>query len=244
MAEITALPADNIRDALDAEFRPVADRARDPIEDPEAILRAAAIARGMRVVDLRAGDGYLSQLLVVAVHRYGRVWANNDPASLDARTAAAWKTRLEDPSSGDIARLDLALTSPLPAYAVRIDILYSRGAYHDAVARGVDRSAMNKAVFEALAPGGRYLIIDARADDHADPVAASALCRVPETLVRSEVEAAGFQLVKASTSLRVKTDPAASAACQFPAAERIDRFLLVYEKPGGNAQQDQPRSPK
>lgn len=230
MEEVLSLPADNVRDALESTDRPVADRTRDAIENGEAILRESAIARGMRVADLRAGDGYLSQLAVAAVRR-GRVWGNNDPASLDAATAEAWKVRLADPSMADVARLDNPLTFPLPAYAFGQNIVFSRGAYHDAVARGVDRAAMNKAVFEATTAGGLYVIVDARADDEAEPQAAAALCRVPEKLVRSEVEAAGFRFVRASTSLRTEADRAGSPACEKPASRPLDRFLLIFEKP-------------
>lgn len=225
------LPSDNVRAALEDEFRPAADRARDASEKIEEVLRASGIAREMRVADLRAADGYLAQILGPAVKWFGKVWANNDPASLDAATAEAWKKRLDDPSAADIARLDNPVTAPFPSYADHLDIVFSRGAYSDAVARGVDRGAMNAAIFAALAPGGKYVLVDARAAEGSAADQAATLCRVPEALVRKEIEAAGFRLAASSTALDESADAGQESACRGAAGRMPDRFLLVYEKP-------------
>jgi len=230
--ELVELPADNVRDALDDPSRPVADRARDDAARIEALLRASGVARGMRVADLGAADGYLVQVLAYAVHRFGRTWANNDPASLDAGTAKAWAKRLESPSTADIARLDNPLTAPLPRYANQLDIVFSVGVYHDAVARAVDRGAMNSAVFAATASGGKYVVVDALAESGSLPEAAAAQCRSSQELVRKEVEAAGFRLATSSDALRATGRVTTTSACG-EAAATSDRFLLVFEKPGG-----------
>ncbi|HEY2774743.1 MAG TPA: hypothetical protein VGK20_11915 [Candidatus Binatia bacterium] len=230
--KLTALPKDNVAAAFDAEFRPAADHARDGVEKADAILRASGIRRDTRVGDVLAGDGYLVQLLVAAVYQYGRVWANNDPASIDAATGAAWTKRLEDPSAANIARLDQPLSSPFPGYVLDLDLIFSRYAYADAVRRGIDRSAMNHDLFATLKPGGRLVIVDARAGDDADPASAAALCRVPEALVRKELESAGFRFVSSGSELRDKGDASSASACGAEAARRsMDRLLLVFEKP-------------
>lgn len=222
--------ADNIRDALDNEDRPIADRDRDLPEKTEAILRAAGLKRGMRVVDLRAGDGYLTHLLALAVYPQGKAWGNNDPAGLDEATAKAWEARLADPTTPDLARTKNPLGAPLQPYALGVDVVVSNGAYHDAVARGYDRSAMNAAIFRAVAVGGKYVVVDARAPKGSTLAVAAVQCRADEAEVRREVEAAGFRLLEASDALKDAGDSRSSSACGA-AGRKADRFLLVFEKP-------------
>jgi predicted methyltransferase len=230
VAEMLELPADNVRDALDSELRSPDDRTRDGAEKTEALLRAAGVARGMRVVDLAAGDGYFAQALAFAVRRFGKVWAGNDPSSMDPATAAAWKKRLQGPGGADISELTVALGKPLPPYVMRVDLVFGRGTSHEAIARSIDRTAIHKSALAALSPGGRYVVVDARAANGNDEQRSAALCRASEQNVRKEVEDAGFRFVAASDALRNTRDPVTSSACGKASA---DRFLLVFEKPAG-----------
>lgn len=222
-------PADNVRAALDDEFRQAADKQRDADTGVEALLRATGVRRGMRVADLRAGDGYLASLLALATEPLGKVWANNDPASLDDSTAAAWKSRLEDPESADIARLDLPLTAPLPPYAVDLDLVISNGAYHDAVARGLDRRATFEAVAAALAPGGRLVVVEATAANDSSASDAAALCRARSADVAGDAAAAGLLAVPGAASLAVAADDKKTSACGRDGAS-VDRFVSIFEK--------------
>ncbi len=226
LKDLLALPADNVRDALDSEYRSAEDRLRDGPEKTEAVLRASGIARGMRVVDLSAGDGYFAQVLALAVRRFGKVWGNNDPASIDPATAEAWKKRLNGPGGADVAELALSLGSPLPPYVTGIDVVFARGTSHDATRRSIDHAAIHRSVLAALTPRGRYVVVDARASG--DEARSAELCRADVKAVRKEIEEAGFRLVSESDALRNTADSTSKSACGSATA---DRFLLVFEKP-------------
>lgn len=102
--------------------------------------------------------------------------------------------------------------------------------YHDTVHLGVDRTKMNRAVFEMLKPGGFYIIVDhsARKGDGAKET--KTLHRIEESVVRQELEAAGFQFVESATFLRDPKDARDFMAYGNP-QPGTDRFVLKFRKP-------------
>ncbi len=228
-----AIPSDDIEDHASLgradSPRMAQDLARDADEKAAAIVTFAAVEPRKTVADLRARDGYLTEVLALAAYPYGKVFANNDPDSLGAADAQAWSARLDGPELSDTARLDLPLASPLPQYAIGLDVVVSAGAYADAIRRNIDRKAMNASVMQALAPGGLYVIADARAA--AGPGDGAALCRTSEKQVRAEVESAGFTFVEAGNALSEAGDKHTASACQPTRGQAPDRFLLKFKKP-------------
>jgi predicted methyltransferase len=105
--------------------------------------------------------------------------------------------------------------------------------YHDTVAFKTDRARMNRAAYDALKPGGRYVVIDSSAKAGSGDGDAETLHRIDEDLVRREVLAAGFLLDGGSDFLRNPTDARDWNASPRAAAERrgtSDRFVLVFTK--------------
>ena len=68
--------------------------------------------------------------------------------------------------------------------------------YHDLGHLGVDRAAMNRAVFRALKPGGLYVIADHAGRPGTGISESGTLHRIEEAFLRQEVEAAGFKLLE------------------------------------------------
>jgi predicted methyltransferase len=93
----------------------------------------------------------------------------------------------------------------------------------------VDRAAMNRKMFEALKPGGFLIIADhsARAGDGIN--VARTLHRIEESVLRQEIEAAGFKLVAEADFLRNPEDPRDTRV--FRPQIPIDEFVLKYQKP-------------
>jgi predicted methyltransferase len=93
---------------------------------------------------------------------------------------------------------------------------------------------MNRAVFQALRPGGVYVIVDHSARPGAGVSVAQTLHRIEESVVKSEVEAAGFTLAASADFLREPGDARDWNASPREAAERrgtSDRFVLKFVKP-------------
>ncbi|MNC92449.1 hypothetical protein D3C83_88790 [compost metagenome] len=88
---------------------------------------------------------------------------------------------------------------------------------------------MNRAVFDALKPGGVYIVADHSALPGTRGSAAKSLHRIDEALVREEVAAAGFKLVAEGDFLRNAGDPRDTLV--FKSEVPTDRFILKFVKP-------------
>ncbi len=133
-----------------------------------------------------------------------------------------------------VVRSDRDFDDPLPPEARELDLVLINAFYHDTVWLGADRDKMNRAVFAALAPGGRYVVIDSSARAGSGAADAKTLHRIDEQLVRDEVLRAGFKLAREGTFLRNPADARDWSASPRSAGERrgtSDRFVLELVKP-------------
>jgi predicted methyltransferase len=233
-----ALRADEIpaavRGAVDAADRSAADRELDAGRRPDRMLAFLGIRPGMRVAELGAGGGYTAELLARAVGPSGRVYGHNTPGILERFAEAPWSARLAKPVMQNVVRLDRSFDDPFPGDVVGLDAVLLVLFYHDTVWLKVDREKMNRAVYQALAPGGIYGIVDHSAKAGTGLADAETLHRIDESVVRREVESAGFRLVGEGGFLRNPQDPRDWNASPRVAGEQrgtSDRFVLKFVKP-------------
>jgi predicted methyltransferase len=228
-----AIPA-AIQAAVDAPDRDAADRALDAGRQPARTLAFFGIRPGMRVAELGAGGGYTTELLVRVVGPQGRVYGQNSPFLLARVAEQPWTARLAKPLMKNVVRLDRDFDDPFPADLHNLDAVLIVLLYHDTVWMKVDRARMNRAVFAALAPGGVYGIVDHSAKPGTGLSVAESLHRIDEATVRSEIEAAGFQLAAQGDFLRNPDDARDWSPSPRAAGERrgtSDRFVLSFVKP-------------
>jgi predicted methyltransferase len=93
----------------------------------------------------------------------------------------------------------------------------------------VDRAVMNRKMLAALKPGGFLIIADHSAKAGDGISVAKTLHRIEESVVRQEIEAAGFKLVEEGNFLRHPEDPREAAV--FRPVVPTDEFVLKYQKP-------------
>jgi predicted methyltransferase len=89
-------------------------------------------------------------------------------------------------------------------------------------------------VFQALKPGGVYGIVDHSAIAGHGVADVETLHRIEESVVREEVEKAGFRLAAEADFLRAPGDTRDWSASPRVAGEKrgtSDRFVLKYVKP-------------
>lgn len=216
-----------------APDRTDADRALDDGRHPAELLATIGATPGQRIADLMAGGGYTTELLARAVGPTGHVYGQNSAFVLERFAAAPWAERLARPVNANVSRLDRDLDDPLGDVG-DLDAVTLVLFYHDAVWQKVDRVAMNAAIFRALKPGGRYVVVDHSARAGAGLADVETLHRIEESVVRTEIEAAGFRLLSSHDFLRNPADPRDWSASPRTAAERrgtSDRFVLVFERP-------------
>jgi predicted methyltransferase len=222
------------RAAVTASDRSEADRALDAGRRPAELLAFAGIEPGMRVAELGAGGGYTTELLARAVGSRGVVYGQNSPMILERFAEKPWSERLAKPVMKSVVRVDRDFDDPLPTDVRDLDVVLINLFYHDTVWMGVDRARMNRAVYAALRPGGAYVVVDHSGKLGSGTTETQTLHRIEESVVRKEVEAAGFRLATTADFLRNPEDRRDWSASPRTAGERrgtSDRFVLRFEKP-------------
>jgi predicted methyltransferase len=133
--------------------------------------------------------------------------------------------------SAPIVALSRPFEDPVPSdlASEQIDLVTLMFNYHDLGYLGVDRAAMNQAVFRALKPGGLYVIADHAGRPGTGISESGTLHRIEEAFLRQEVEAAGFRLVEEGTFLRNPKDPRDKNTPDPPQPK--DEFVLKFVRP-------------
>jgi predicted methyltransferase len=210
------------------------DRALDAGRKPVETLAFLRVEPGMRVAELGAGGGYTTELLARSVAPGGTVYAENPSAFVNSFLKTIWPARLSRPAMKNVVRVDREFDDPLPPEAKDLDLVLINVIYHDVAYMPVDRDKMNKAVFDALKPGGAYVVIDSSARSGSGTSDAKTLHRIDEELVRDEVLRAGFKLQEEGSFLRNPQDTRDWNSSPVAAGERrgtSDRFALSFRKP-------------
>jgi len=206
-----------------------ADRVIDQRRQPEKLLSFYAVRPGMRVLDLGAGGGYNTELLARVVGPKGVVYAQNTRYFLDTFVKGRFDERLKKPEMRNVVHTVREFDDPAPPEARNLDLVTFNFVYHDTAWLGTDRMKMNRAVFAALKPGGVYIVADHSGRPGTGVSEAKTLHRIEESVVRKEVEAAGFKLVAETGFLRNADDP--RDASVFKPKVPNDEFVLKFVKP-------------
>ncbi len=122
-----------------------------------------------------------------------------------------------------------AFENPVPAGAAPFDLITINMNYHDIVNTPADRGAMNKALYDALKPGGRIVVIDNAAKDGTGLTATKDLHRIDEAVVAAELSKAGFIADGKSDYLRVPGDPRDTPFFKME-GKPDDKFALRFTK--------------
>ncbi len=213
-------PAPDYQAIVASADRSDADRTNDARRMPVQFLAFMDVRPGMMVADISSGGGYTTELLARAVGGTGRVYAHNLKPRLEER--------LKKPAMKNVVEVVGPFENPLPGVR-NLDLVTFNFNYHDTTYMTVDRDQMNRAVFAALKPGGRYIVADHSAQPGAGVGVGKTLHRIEEAAVQREVEAAGFKLVAEGGFLRNPNDPR-TAPVTNP-AQPNDEFVLKFVKP-------------
>lgn len=221
--------ADREPDDLEADLR------RKPVE----LLGFMQLREGMKVADIGAGFGYTTELLARAVGERGIVYSQNTTYVLDRFARAGWGERLAKPVNANVVGLERSFDDPFPDDVEGLDRVVNVLFYHDFEWMGVDRAAHCADVFNALRPGGTYVIVDSSAADGHGAADSESLHRIEESLVVRELEQAGFVRGRSAEFLRNPSDTRDWNALPWRSPERADagefsdKFVIEFVKPGG-----------
>ncbi len=215
--------------------RPEADRVRDALRKPAESLAFAAVRPGQRVMDFIPGGGYFTRILSAAVGEQGRVYALQ-PQEVVTRFAS-YRQAMEgldaDPRYDNVVFMFDSLESLTPAEP--LDLVFTALNYHDIHAEFMgpaDAAAVNRAIFNALKPGGLYVVIDHHAVAGSGLADVNRIHRIDAELVKREVLAAGFVLDAESDLLAHPEDARTRHVYEADMRGVTDQFFFRFRKPG------------
>jgi predicted methyltransferase len=215
--------------------RPAADVARDADRKPAETLMFTGLAPGQQVAELLPGAGYFTRIMSKAVGPGGHVYALVPAPRPDAPPntpdfAARIKAIAADPAYGNLSVVVEPfgqLKTPVP-----VDLVWTSQNYHDLHnLPGLDLAVFNQLVFEALKPGGTYLILDHATEPGMGASQTSTLHRIDPEVVKREVLAAGFVYDGESNLLRQPADPHTATVFDPSIRGKTDQFILKFKKP-------------
>jgi predicted methyltransferase len=122
-----------------------------------------------------------------------------------------------------------SFTLPAP-----VDLIFTARNYHDFKINQYhmgDTTALDRAAFAALKPGGVYVIIDHVANAGSVENQEHPLHRIDPALVRHEVEQAGFVFDGESQLLRNGADPHTASVFDPSIRGHTDQFFMRFHKP-------------
>ena len=215
-------PAPDYEALVASPDRSGADRTNDVRRKAVQFLAFMDVCPGMAVADISAGGGYTTELLARVVGDTGRVYAHNTSSGRLAE-------RLKKSAMKIVVEVTGPFDDPLPPDVRNLDLVTFNFNYHDTTYMAVDRARMNRAIFDALKPGGHYIVADHSALPGTGVSVGKTLHRIEEAAVRREVEAAGFRLVAEGGFLRNPGD-SRTAPVANP-NQPNDEFVLKFVKP-------------
>ena len=215
--------------------RPDADREADADRKPAESVAFAGVKAGQKVVDLLPGRGYFTRIFSDVVGSSGHVYAVPPPRRPNAPEGSP------DPSAAVQAIADDAHYKNVSVIVARVtdlklpepvDVIWTSRNYHDFHnIPNADVVAIDKAIFDALKPGGVYIVLDHAAEKGSGFRDTGTLHRVDPEAVKKEVESAGFKFVGQSEILRNANDTHKDKVFDATVKGKTDQFLLKFSKP-------------
>jgi predicted methyltransferase len=185
----------------------------------------------MKVADIFAGGGYMTELFARIVGPTGTVYSQNGPfPDKFKKIEEAWDERLKEPALKNVVKVSKPFDAPdlLPVPPGSLDAVIIHLNYHDLVGYKLNRDNLNEQVFKALKPSGIYGIVDHSAPAGSGATDTSTLHRIDEDFLIKDVEKAGFKLTGASSALRHPEDDRTWLV--FKHRGETDRFMLKFTK--------------
>jgi predicted methyltransferase len=215
--------------------RPDADKQRDGNRKPAETLAFSGVKPGDQVAELLPGAGYYTRLFSKVVGSGGHVYALVPAPAPDAPAdapdfASRVKAIAAEPAYANVS----VVVEPFSQLKVPValDLVWTSQNYHDLHNfPGLDVGVFNQLVFEALKPGGIYLILDHAAEPGSGARDTATLHRIDAELVKKEVLAAGFVFVGGSDLLRQPADSHTVKVFDPSVRGRTDQFILKFRKP-------------
>lgn len=222
-----------VKKALDDPARQ-ADKTDDARRKVAQIMAFAEVKPGQKVLELVPGSGYWTRVFSAIVGPQGHVYTvwPGEMAKYSSKSLAQWQKLAATPHYANVSLLQqpaALLSAPEP-----VDLVFTAQNYHDyhdPFMGPVDMAGFDKRVYEALKPGGLFVVIDHAAPAGSGLADTDTLHRIDPAVVKQEVEAAGFVFDGESNALRNPADPLDVKVFDKSIRGRTDQFVYRFRKP-------------
>ncbi|WP_404334492.1 class I SAM-dependent methyltransferase [Sphingomonas sp. MMS12-HWE2-04] len=201
------------------------------------LIRFARIDAGSTIIDVYPGEGDWTRLFSDIVGAEGKVYSFVPAEVADFKNDPVGQMRAlaSEPGRENVEAVSADLAA-MPEVTQPADVIWLHLFYHDLhtkliQAKGATAAAFNRAVFERLKPGGRYVIVDHAAATGSGTSDTQSLHRIDPASARAEVEAAGFILDAESNLLARPADRHAVKVFDPSIKGETDRFVYRFVKP-------------
>lgn len=228
-----------IRAAVANSTRPQMDRRRDVNRKPEQVLAFAGVRPGLKIAELEPAAGYYTRILCKAVGSTGHIYAVNFNLHFSPQMLQRMRRmgrRMMGPPPAPKTDCQNVTYSVQAAPALKLpsglDMVWTAENYHDfhnAEFGKPNIRTFDRTVFEALKPGGVFIIEDHAAAAGTGAKDTNTLHRIDPALVKREVESVGFHYAGESRVLHNPKDNHTQVV--FKMMDRTDRFLFKFRKP-------------
>jgi predicted methyltransferase len=228
-------PAAAIDRALSDPLRPADQVKLDGARKPGQLMQFAHLKPGDRVADFMPGNAYFTRIMSVVVGAEGRVYAflpAEQLANCSPREVAGTRALEHDPGYANVSVLSDASTNFRAPE--KLDMIWTAQNYHDlhdTFMGPADVAALNKRFFDALKPGGVYMVIDHAAELGSGVRDTESLHRIDPRRLRREIEAAGFVLDAHSEVLRNPRDDHKLSVFDPGVRGHTDQVVYRFRKP-------------
>jgi len=217
-----------VRAAIEDPARTPEQRARDVNRKPAELLMMSGIRPGQTVVEFASFGQYFTTFLSDIVGPKGTVYMYDLPYT-DKRAGDASRAFVAAHANSHYQLVDYN-TLELPR---NVDEVFMVLYYHDLFINKIDTASLNSRIFKALKPGGTLLIVDHNAVAGSGTTDTAKLHRIDPAVIRKEVTAAGFKLVKESKLLAHPGDDHTQIVFSPALRGLTDQTVFVFRKPKG-----------
>ena len=224
---------DYIANAIASSKRPLADKERDANRQPGKVMAFYGIKPGDKVAELITAGGYYSAVLSGVVGDSGKVYGhNNDWFMGRQQEGSPLLKRVANDGLSNVEEVIAELEDTgLPRSEV--DAVFIVLIYHDAAgAFQTNLNTMNRAVYDALKPGGIYGIIDHHAGPGMGVLDTTKNHRIERHVVVDGITSVGFELAGETDLLENLDDPLDITVFSPAIRGKTHRMVLKFQKPG------------
>jgi predicted methyltransferase len=221
--------------AVAEPHRPPEQRQLDALRKPARLIAFAGLRAGDRVADFMPGNAYFTRILSKAVGSEGRVYAfipEEEIKNCKPEEIAGSRAIEHDPAYANVVRL----SGPVNRFSVprKLDVLWTAQNYHDlhdSFLQPADIKLINKAFYNALKPGGVFIVIDHAAALGSGLRDTETLHRIDPSRVRQEIEAAGFVFESKIDDVSNQEDDHTRSVFDPAIRGRTDQFVFKFRRP-------------